>query len=56
MIGCIAQQTPSPVTQPDGSVLQLLASGDEYDNRLHDAQGYTINFWAITGSAIGTSS
>ncbi len=36
------QDIPSPVTQPDGSVLQLLASGDEYANYLHDAAGYTI--------------
>ncbi|MDY0152305.1 MAG: hypothetical protein RBS43_08550, partial [Candidatus Cloacimonas sp.] len=33
---------PSAVTQPDGEVLQLFASGDEYANRLHDAKGYTI--------------
>ncbi|MDD4234241.1 MAG: hypothetical protein PHY61_07810, partial [Candidatus Cloacimonetes bacterium] len=33
---------PSPVKQPDGTVLQLLASGDEYANRLHDEDGYTI--------------
>ncbi|HRY84474.1 MAG TPA: hypothetical protein P5533_07550, partial [Candidatus Cloacimonadota bacterium] len=33
---------PSSVTEPDGTVLQLFASGDEYANRLHDAQGYTI--------------
>ncbi|MDD4224242.1 MAG: T9SS type A sorting domain-containing protein [Candidatus Cloacimonetes bacterium] len=33
---------PTQVEQPDGSVLDLLASGDEYANRLHDADGYTI--------------
>ncbi len=33
---------PTEVVQPDGSVLSLLASGDEYANRLHDADGYTI--------------
>ena len=33
---------PTEVTQPDGSVLDLLASGDEFANRLHDANGYTI--------------
>ena len=33
---------PSAVTQPDGEVLQLFASGDEYANRLHDAKGFTI--------------
>ncbi len=30
------------VVQPDGSVLDLWASGDEFANRLHDAEGYTI--------------
>ena len=33
---------PVTVTQPDGTVLNLFASGDEYYNWLHDAQGYTI--------------
>ena len=42
LTGANLYNIPSPVTQPDGSVLQLLASGDEYANRLHDAQGYTI--------------
>lgn len=33
---------PTEVAQPDGSVLKLLASGDEYANRLHDADGFTV--------------
>ncbi|HNZ33451.1 MAG TPA: M6 family metalloprotease domain-containing protein [Candidatus Cloacimonas sp.] len=33
---------PSQAIQPDGSVLNLYASGDEYSNRLHDANGFTI--------------
>lgn len=33
---------PTEVTQPDGTVLHLYASGDEFANRLHDAEGYTI--------------
>jgi M6 family metalloprotease-like protein len=33
---------PSEVQQPDGSVLSLFASGDEYANRLHDAADYTV--------------
>lgn len=33
---------PVTVTQPDGQVLHLFASGDEYYNWLHDAKGYTI--------------
>lgn len=36
------ENLPTPVEQPDGTVLSLLASGDEYANRLHDAQGYSI--------------
>lgn len=42
---CLAanfENLPTPVEQPDGSILNLLASGDEYANRLHDAQGYSI--------------
>ena len=33
---------PQTVRQPDGSVLQCFASGDEFNNWLHDAAGYTI--------------
>lgn len=33
---------PTEVIQPDGTVLSLYASGDEYANRLHDAEGFTI--------------
>ena len=33
---------PMTVTQPDGSVLQCFASGDEFFNYLHDKNGYTI--------------
>jgi len=33
---------PMTVTQPDGTVLQCFASGDEFFNYLHDADGYTI--------------
>jgi M6 family metalloprotease-like protein len=33
---------PQTVRQPDGSVLQCFASGDEYHNWLHDAAGFTI--------------
>lgn len=37
----IANQ-PQQITQPDGSVISCLASGDEFFNYLHDAEGYTI--------------
>ena len=42
IFGAYLQNVPTEVTQPDGSVLNLLASGDEYANRLHDADGYSI--------------
>ncbi len=29
-------------TQPDGTTLELFASGDEFHNWLHDAEGFTI--------------
>ncbi len=34
--------TPIQVTQPDGSELDVLASGDEFHNWLHDANNFTI--------------
>lgn len=33
---------PMNLSQPDGTELALFASGDEYYNWLHDAEGYTI--------------
>jgi M6 family metalloprotease-like protein len=33
---------PVEVKQPDGTVLHLFASGDEYCHRVHDAEGYTV--------------
>ncbi len=33
---------PTQVTQPDGTALNLFATGDEFANRLHDSNGYTI--------------
>ena len=33
---------PQKVSQPDGTVLHLFATGDEYYNWLHDADGYVI--------------
>lgn len=34
--------TPVQVTQPDGTELNIFASGDEFHNWLHDADRYTI--------------
>lgn len=36
------EKFPITVTQPDGTLLNLFASGDEFYNWLHDAQGYTV--------------
>jgi M6 family metalloprotease-like protein len=36
------RDVPQTATQPDGTVLHLFATGDEYYNRLHDARGFTI--------------
>ena len=33
---------PVALEQPDGSILNCLISGDEFYQRLHDDQGYTI--------------
>lgn len=33
---------PITVTQPDGKTLTLYVSGDEFHNRIHDAEGYTV--------------
>lgn len=34
--------SPVTITQPDGSTINCFASGDEFFNWLHDADGYTI--------------
>lgn len=36
------RDVPQSLTQPDGAPLQLLASGDEYYNWLHDERGFVI--------------
>lgn len=36
------EYVPQKVLQPDGTVLELFASGDEYYNWLHDKDGFTI--------------
>ena len=40
---------PMTLTQPDGTILHCYASGDEYFNYLHDANGYTIMQHPVTG-------
>jgi hypothetical protein len=36
------RNVPQTVAQPNGTVLHLLATGDEYYNWLHDADGYVV--------------
>jgi M6 family metalloprotease-like protein len=43
------QDIPVTVKQPDGEVLHLFASGDEFNNWLHDADHYTIIQDPVTG-------
>ena len=40
---------PVTKTQPDGTVIHCFASGDEYFNYLHDANGYTLMRHPKTG-------
>jgi len=49
-----AMVTNLPVTvfQPDGTKLELLASGDEYHNWLHDKNNYTIIRHPESGSYV----
>jgi M6 family metalloprotease-like protein len=42
MFGAMLRNIPISVTQPDGTKLDLFSSGDEYFNRLHDQNDYTI--------------
>ena len=43
---------PVTVTQPDGTKLNLFASGDEYYNWLADAQGYTVMQDPVSGDYV----
>jgi M6 family metalloprotease-like protein len=38
----LLRNVPQTVTQPDGTVLHLFATGDEYYNRLHDVDNFTV--------------
>jgi len=42
LLAAYQENLTQKVVQPDGSVLELLASGDEFFSYLHDANGYTI--------------
>lgn len=43
------RDVPMTLTQPDGTVLHCFASGDEFFNYLHDADGFTIMQHPQTG-------
>ncbi len=43
------ENVPVTLTQPDGTVIECLATGDEYYNWLHDKDGYTIVQHPSTG-------
>lgn len=43
------KDVPKTLTQPDGTILHCFASGDEFFNYLHDADGYTIMQHPLTG-------
>jgi M6 family metalloprotease-like protein len=43
------KDVPKTLTQPDGAVLHCYASGDEFFNYLHDADGFTIMQHPQTG-------
>jgi M6 family metalloprotease-like protein len=36
------RNVPQTLRQPDGTVVHLFVTGDEYYNRLHDANGFTV--------------
>ncbi|MGE5340523.1 MAG: M6 family metalloprotease domain-containing protein [Candidatus Omnitrophota bacterium] len=40
--GSYIKDFPVKVAQPDGRMLELFVSGDEYSNSLHDKNGYTV--------------
>ncbi len=52
LLGNLVYNQPFEHTQPDGKVLSLLVSGDEYYHRVHDADGYTILLHPETGYAV----
>jgi len=47
--GAYLSNVPVTVTQPNGTIIECFASGDEYYNWLHDENGYTIIRHSETG-------
>ena len=42
MFGAYLENVPIEVKQPDGTVIKLYETGDEYYNWMHDENGYTV--------------
>jgi len=47
--GAWIENVPNKLTQPDGTVIELLYSGDEFHNWPHDANGFTMIIDEHTG-------
>lgn len=48
----MVRNDPFEHTQPDGTKLSLLVTGNEFNHRVHDDQGYTIVISPSTGYAV----
>lgn len=42
LAGAYLKDIPVSIKQPDGTAIECFSTGDEFFNRLHDAEGYTI--------------
>ncbi len=49
LFGAYLTDIPQTLTQPDGTILNCFASGDEFHNWLHDTDNYTIMVHPQTG-------
>ena len=47
--GAYLENIPITITQPNGTVIECFATGDEYYNWAHDENGYTIIQDSVTG-------
>lgn len=41
-LACYVEDMPMTITQPDGTTVKVLITGDEYYRSVHDSEGYTI--------------
>ena len=42
LFSAYVKDVPMEVTQPDGELIKILASGDEFHHWFHNQEGYTI--------------